>query len=75
MLLVAAGARLDRLEFARKTAMIAISSLNTYNFMFLMLGLLLHWRPKRFLDAVASPCPRTAGVLIQFPFYGGSPRS
>ena len=30
--------------------MIAISSLNTYNFMFIMLGLLLHWRPKRFLD-------------------------
>ena len=33
--------------------MIAISSLNTYNFLFIMLGLLLHWRPRAFLDAVA----------------------
>ena len=40
-------------EFARQSPMIAISNLNTYNFMFIMLGLLLHWRPKRFLDAVA----------------------
>ena len=39
-------------EFSRQSAMIAISSLNTYNFIFIMLGLLLHWRPKRFLDAV-----------------------
>ena len=50
--------------------MIAISSLNTYNFMFLMIGLLLHWRPKRFLVAVAKAVPATGGVLIQFPFYG-----
>ena len=32
--------------------------------------LLLHWRPKRFLVAVAKSVPATAGVLIQFPFYG-----
>ena len=57
-------------EFTRQSAMIAISSLNTYNFMFLMLGLLLHWRPKRFLNAVAKSVPATTGVLIQFPFYG-----
>ena len=50
--------------------MIAISSLNTYNFIFIMLGLLLHWRPKRFLAAVAKAVPATGGVLIQFPFYG-----
>jgi short-chain fatty acids transporter len=35
-----------------------------------MLGLLLHWRPKHFLKAVANAVPATAGVLIQFPFYG-----
>ena len=50
--------------------MIAISNLNTYNFLFIMLGLLLHWRPKRFLAAVVKSVPATSGVLIQFPFYG-----
>ncbi len=49
----------------------AISNLNTYNFTFLMAGLLLHWQPRRFLQAVASSVPATAGVLIQFPFYAG----
>jgi len=32
--------------------------------------LLLHWRPKRFLISVTKAVPATAGVLIQFPFYG-----
>lgn len=57
-------------EFARQSWMIAISNLNTYNFIFLMLGLLLHWTPKRFLLSVAKAVPATAGVLIQFPLYG-----
>ena len=57
-------------EFATKDTMIAISSLNTYNFLFIMLGMLLHWRPKRFLNAVVKSVPATSGVLIQFPFYG-----
>ncbi|HYZ61810.1 MAG TPA: TIGR00366 family protein [Acetobacteraceae bacterium] len=57
-------------EFSRQSWMIAISNLNTYNFMFLMAGLLLHWTPKRFLLAVAKAVPATAGVLIQFPLYG-----
>ncbi len=57
-------------EFARQDWMIAISNLNTYNFMFIMAGLLLHWRPKRFLAAVVKAVPATSGVLIQFPFYG-----
>ncbi|MFZ1425688.1 MAG: TIGR00366 family protein [Geminicoccaceae bacterium] len=56
-------------EFGRQSAIVAISNLNTYNFMFLMLGLLLHWQPKRFLNAVARSVPATTGVLIQFPFY------
>ena len=56
-------------EFGRQSAIVAISSLNTYNFLFLMLGLLLHWQPKRFLNAVAKSVPATTGVLIQFPFY------
>jgi short-chain fatty acids transporter len=57
-------------EFATKDPIIAISNLNTYNFLFIMAGLLLHWRPKRFLNAVVKAVPATAGVLIQFPFYG-----
>jgi short-chain fatty acids transporter len=57
-------------EFARQDWMIAISNLNTYNFMFIMAGLLLHWRPKRFLAAVVKAVPATSGVLIQFPLYG-----
>ena len=58
-------------EFATKNALGAISNLNTYNFIFLMLGLLLHWRPRSFLDAVARAVPSTTGVLIQFPLYAG----
>jgi short-chain fatty acids transporter len=57
-------------EFTRQSSIVAISNLNTYNFLFLMLGLLLHWRPKSFLLAVAKSVPATAGVLIQFPLYG-----
>jgi short-chain fatty acids transporter len=58
-------------EFQTKNAIVAISNLNTYNFIFVMLGLLLHWRPRSFLDAVARAVPSTTGVLIQFPLYGG----
>jgi short-chain fatty acids transporter len=58
-------------EFLAKGAMTAISNLNTYNFVFLMLGLLLCWRPRVFLDAVARGVPSVSGVLIQFPLYGG----
>lgn len=58
-------------EFASKPAVNAIASLDTYNFLFLSLGLLLHWRPRSFLDAVARAVPATTGVLIQFPLYGG----
>jgi short-chain fatty acids transporter len=70
VLLVLLGAGWVINEFARQDWMIAISNLNTYNFMFIMLGLLLHWRPKRFLAAVIKSVPATSGVLIQFPFYG-----
>jgi len=58
-------------EFALKDPIVAISNLNTYNLLFLMLGALLHWRPRNFLNAVAKAVPATTGVLIQFPLYGG----
>jgi len=48
---------------------LAALDLNTYNLMFITAGLLLHWRPKRFVRAVADSVPATGGVLIQFPFY------
>ena len=48
---------------------LAALDLNTYNLMFITVGLLLHWRPKRFIRAVADCVPATGGVLIQFPFY------
>jgi short-chain fatty acids transporter len=50
---------------------LAALDLNTYNLLFLMVGLLLHWRPRSFVRAVNDAVPATAGMLIQFPFYGG----
>lgn len=58
-------------EFAAKPAHVAIADLNTYNLLFLSLGLLLHWRPRSFLDAATKAVPATGGVLLQFPIYGG----
>ena len=54
-----------------KDGPIAALNLNTYNFMFLMLGMLLHWTPRSFLNAAAKAIPATGGVLIQFPIYAG----
>ena len=50
---------------------ITMSQLNTYNFVFLLLGLLLHWRPRSFLESFVKAMPSVGGVLLQFPFYGG----
>ncbi|MBX9932633.1 MAG: TIGR00366 family protein [Methylobacterium sp.] len=68
LLVVLAGGWIVQ-EFARQSWITAISNLNTYNLLFLTLGLLLHWRPRRFLNAVTRAVPATAGVLIQFPLY------
>jgi short-chain fatty acids transporter len=51
------------------TGAMAALDLNTYNLIFITVGMILHWRPKRFLKAVAEAVPATGGVLIQFPFY------
>ncbi len=48
---------------------LAALDLNTFNLIFLTAGLLLQWRPKRFLRAVAEVIPGTTGVIIQFPLY------
>jgi len=48
---------------------LAALDLNNYNMIFITIGMLLHWRPKRFLKAVSQSIPATGGVIIQFPFY------
>ena len=58
------------MNFREKGGFAALD-LNNFNFAFIAAGLLLHWRPRSFLRAVAKSVPATAGVLIQFPFYGG----
>ena len=45
--------------------------LNQYIFTFLVLGLLLHWRPKSFVQAIGAAITPIAGVLIQYPMYAG----
>jgi len=57
-------------EIASKGLSATVSNLNTYNFIFLMAGLVLQWRPRRFVDAVGRSIPSVAGVLLQFPFIG-----
>ncbi len=50
---------------------LAALDLNTFNFTFIMAGIILHWRPISFLNALAKAIPATGGVVIQFPFYAG----
>ena len=57
-------------EFSKSNPILAISSLNTYNFIFLILGIALHGTPRNFLNAVTQAVPAISGVLIQFPLYG-----
>lgn len=57
--------------FSTGNPLITISGLNTYNFVFLMLGILLHWRPRNLIDTFSRAMPTAAGVLLQFPFYAG----
>jgi short-chain fatty acids transporter len=56
--------------FSTKGGLAALD-LNTYNFMFIIAGMLLHWRPRSFLRAAAKAIPMTGGILLQFPLYAG----
>jgi len=47
-----------------------IANLNNYNLLFLMVAMLLHWRPRRFVEAVMRSVPSIAGILIQYPLLG-----
>ena len=57
-------------EVASKGAAI-ILELNHYVFLFLIAGILLHWRPRSFVKSVAAAVPSVAGVLVQYPMYAG----
>lgn len=57
-------------EVAAKGASV-ILELNHYVFLFLVVGLLLHWRPRSFVRAIAGAVPSVAGVLVQYPLYAG----
>jgi short-chain fatty acids transporter len=48
---------------------LAVLDLNIYNLLFIVIGMLMHWRPKQFLRAVADCIPATGGLIMQFPFY------
>ena len=48
-----------------------ILELNHYVFLFLIAGMLLHWRPRSFVRAIAAAVPSVAGVLVQYPLYAG----
>jgi len=45
--------------------------LNHYVFAFLIVGMLLHWRPRSFVQAIAASVAPVGGVLIQYPLYAG----
>ncbi len=70
ILVVLLGAGYFYISFRDDSLLSVISSLNNYNFFFLMLGLLLHGNIRSFLRSLAKAVPTSAGVLIQFPFYG-----
>ncbi|WP_067537561.1 short-chain fatty acid transporter [Nocardia crassostreae] len=56
-------------QLAAKPVLTVVSSLNGYLLVFLMLGLVLHGTPRKFLQAVSLAVPATAGILVQFPLY------
>jgi short-chain fatty acids transporter len=46
-------------------------NLDIFNFAFLGLGLALHGTPIRYIRAIQAAVHGAAGIILQFPFYGG----
>ncbi|MDP9115622.1 MAG: TIGR00366 family protein [Acidobacteriota bacterium] len=69
----AMGAAYLAREVAAKGVSVLLE-LNHYIFLFLAFGLLLHWRPRSFMKAIADAVPSVAGVLVQYPLYAGAVR-
>lgn len=67
LIFILGGAYLIRLFLERGFAL----NLNLVNFIFLLLGLLFHQTPRRFLKSLESAIRGSAGIVIQFPFYAG----
>lgn len=57
--------------FSSGNPLITLSGLNTYNFVFLILGIVLHWKPRSLIEAFSKAMPSVSGVMLQFPFYAG----
>lgn len=45
--------------------------INTVNFFFMALGILLHKTPMAYARAITQATKSTAGIIVQFPFYAG----
>lgn len=46
-------------------------TLNIVNFIFLILGIIFHKTPIRYVDAITDATKGAAGIILQFPFYAG----
>lgn len=46
-------------------------TLDIVNTIFLFVGILLYKTPRRYVDAITDAAKSSAGILLQFPFYGG----
>lgn len=49
----------------------SLLALDSYVLLLLLVGLLLHWRPRSFVAAVGKAMPAATGVIIQYPLYAG----
>ena len=45
--------------------------LNIFNFIFIVLGFILHGTPERYAKAIGEAVKGAAGIILQFPFYAG----
>jgi short-chain fatty acids transporter len=69
VLVAALGLSWLYVTFSQGNPIVLISGLNTYNLVFLLLGILLHWTPRSLAAAFSQAVPSISGVLLQFPFY------
>jgi short-chain fatty acids transporter len=46
-------------------------NLNIMNFIFIILGMICHKTPFRYLIAMKRACGNVSGIILQFPFYAG----
>lgn len=57
--------------FSRAPEPLNALTVNIINFVFLIVGIVLHRTPARVMNAVAAATPAVWGVILQFPFYAG----